>query len=427
MRDEHLFAALVGARRTILDHIRVVGTEKIALADALGRVLRQRLLSDIDYPRADVSSMDGYCLNSRDTAGASGSSPLTIPVIGESTPGAGPPSLQPGACALITTGAPLARGADAVVKYEDVIEHRDVKGGSGCEQNAGAEVTRITITGAVRPGTYVRRQGEVTREGNTVLEPGRVITPQVLGILASFGRGPYEVSRRLRAGVLATGDELVAPGAGIGRYAIRDSNSPTLAGMLEEAGCEVVRAGRTTDNEAGIVRDLDLYGECDVVMISGGVSGGRFDYVPGCLEKIGARIVLRGVKMRPGKPVLAATKGDTAYFGVPGNPVSVVVSFHMLFRPVILAMMGRSDYLPVCIKAKCAGAFAKSPPYMTFAPAVLSPGLTVRPARFLGSGDIMSLAEANALVCVPEDVDEIPVGGWAEVYPLGWFKGGGEE
>jgi molybdopterin molybdotransferase len=435
MRDERLFAALDAARRTILENVGVVGTEKVELAEAQGRVLRQRIVSDIDYPRADISSMDGYCLNSSDTAGASEKSPLTIPVVGTCSPGAEPPSLESGACALITTGAPLARGADAVVKYEDVTEQRDGGGGSGGVGRGGkgrrpredADVTHITLMRGVRPGSCVRKQGEVAQQGSTVLEPGRVITPRVLGILASFADGPYEVSRRPRAGVLATGDEIVAPGGHLGRYAIRDSNSATLVGMLEQTGCEVVRAGRTADTEAGIVRDLGLYGDCDVVMISGGVSGGRFDYVPGCLKKIGAEVILRGVKMRPGKPVLAATRGDTAYFGVPGNPVSAVVSFHMLFRPAILAMMGRSDNLPVSVRAKCAGAFAKRPPYTTFAPAVLSPDLTVRPTRFLDSSDIISMADANALVCVPEGVEEIRPGGWAQVYPLDWFNGGGDQ
>ena len=432
MRDEHLFETLDGARRKILDHARVVGTEKVELGAALARVLRQRVVSDIDYPRADVSSMDGYCLDSRDTAAASEASPVTLPVVGKSTPGAEPPALKRGSCVLITTGAPLAAGADAVVKYEDVVEDRGGRSGGGRDvlrEGAPAaseeEVARVIVKGPVQPGACIRKKGEVAAEGSTVLESGTVITPQVLGIMASFARGPYEVSRRLRAGVFATGDELAAPDAELSRYAIRDSNSPTMAGMLEEAGCEVIRAGRSADSEAGIAADLERYGDCDVVMISGGVSGGRFDFVPACLEGIGARIILRGVKMRPGKPVLFAARGETAYFGVPGNPVSAVVSFHLLFRPAILAMTGRSDYLPVSLRARCTGAFVRKPPYMNFAPGILLSDLTVRPTRFLGSGDIMSLAEANALVCVPEDVDEISAGEEAEVYPLGWFKTGG--
>ena len=131
MRDEHLFETLDGARRKILDHVRVVGTEKVELGAALARVLRQRVVSDIDYPRADVSSMDGYCLDSRDTAAASEASPVTLPVVGKSTPGAEPPALKRGSCVLITTGAPLAAGADAVVKYEDVVEDRGGRSGGG--------------------------------------------------------------------------------------------------------------------------------------------------------------------------------------------------------------------------------------------------------------------------------------------------------
>lgn len=415
MRDEHLFASLDEARRIILGRIRVVGTEKVALADAPGRVLRGKVVSDIDYPRADVSSMDGYCLDSRLTASASGESPVTLPVRGKTTPGAEPPLAEPGACVLITTGAPLAGGADAVVKYEDVLEHRGER-----------EVESITISEPVRPGTYVRKRGEVVGKGATVLEPGQVITPEVLGILASFGQGPYDVSRRPRAGVLATGDELVNPGADLGRYSIRDSNSPTLAGLLEEAGCDVIRAEHAADTEDGIAADLERYGDCDVVMISGGVSGGRFDFVPACLERIGTEIIMRGVKVKPGKPVLFAVKGRAHYFGVPGNPVAAVVAYRLLFKPAVLAMMGRSDYLPVSMKAKAAGAFGKKSPYVSFAPGVLGSDLTVKPTRFLGSGDIMALAGANALVCVPADVDGIAAGDTVRVYPFAPLRRGGK-
>jgi molybdopterin molybdotransferase len=302
-----------------------------------------------------------------------------------------------------------------VAKYEDVTEHVE-----------GGEVESITITEPVPSGNYVRRQGEVVRAGDEVLKPGTHINPQVLGILASFSAGPYEVTRRPRAAVLATGDELVHSGAELGRYSIRDSNSPTLAGMLEELGCDVVRAGRAEDTQEGIARILGACGDCDVVMISGGVSGGRFDFVPACLESIGAEIILRGVKMTPGKPVLFATRGDTAYFGVPGNPVSAVVSLHMLFRPVIMAMMGRPDYLPLSIEATCAGTISKKTPYVTYTPARLDTDLVATPMRFLGSGDIMSLAGANALICIPEDADEVAAGGAARVYIFDWFKQGGE-
>ena len=414
MRNEHLFASLDGARNIILESVPVMRTEKVALADALGRVLREKVVSDIDYPRADVSSMDGYCLDSRLAAGASSECPVTLPVAGKTTPGAEPPRAEPGTCVLITTGAPLAGGTDSVVMYEDVEEKR----GAG-------EVESITITGPVPPGSHVRRRGEVIGEGDTVLEAGQVVNPQVLGVLASFAPGPYEVSRRPRAGVLATGDELVPSGADLPRYAIRDSNSPTLAGMLAEAGCDVIRAGHTPDTEYGIAQDLERYSDCDVVMISGGVSGGRFDFVPACLERIGAEVVMRGVKVKPGKPVLFAIKGGTCYFGVPGNPVSAVVSFLMLFRPAVLAMMGRSDCLPVWVTAKAAGAFDKKSPYVSFAPGVLGSDLEVRPARFLGSGDVMSLAGANALVCVPAEVDAVAAGDTVRVYPFAPFRQGG--
>jgi molybdopterin molybdotransferase len=412
MRDEHKFSSLEDARRTLISRVPVAGAEEVALAGALGRVLRQRVTCDIDYPRADVSAMDGYCLSSRDTAQASAEAPLTLPVRGRSTPGAAPPAVVRGSCALITTGAPIARGADAVVMYEDVVEE---EGGES-----------ITLLRPVEPGAFVRRKGEVVSAGSVVLEPGIPITPAVLGILASFLGGPCKVTRRLRAGVLATGDELAPPGGTPGPYCIRDSNSPALAAMLESPGCEVVSAGRARDDVGAIVRGLRDLETCDVVVVSGGVSGGRFDLVPECLEEIGAEVLLRGVRMTPGKPFIFASRGDTVYFGVPGNPVSAVVALHMLIRPAVLAMMGRRDYEPVGLRAVCAGAFPRKRGYTTYSPGIMDTDLSVRPARFLGSSDIMSLAEANVLVCVPEEVEEIGAGETALVYPMGWFRQAGD-
>lgn len=423
MKDEHLFASPDEARRILVDHVSVIGTERVPLEGALGRVLRERILSDIDYPRTDVSSMDGYCLAYDDTAGASAASPLRFPVAGRSTPGADPPGCEPGTCVLITTGAPLVRGADTVVRYEDVTEHRENGDVTG---EAKGEVKSIDIREPVPRGAYVRRQGEVIKKGEPVLRPGALITPQVLGILGSFAAGPYEVSRRPRAAVLATGDELISPGAGLGTYSIRDSNSPTLAGLLESAGCDVTRSGSAGDSEEDIAGILSDCADCDIVIISGGISGGRFDFVPGCLERIGAALVLRGVKMTPGKSFLFAERGGTAYFGVPGNPVSAVVSFLMLVRPFILAMMGRGDYLPVHIEARCADTVSRKTPYVTYTPGLLTSDLVVTPMRLLGSGDIMSLAGANALICVPEARQEVRAGETARVYPFDWIKQGGE-
>jgi molybdopterin molybdotransferase len=415
MRDEHLFASLDEALDMLIERVRTLGTETVSIGEAGGRVLRCSVVSDIDYPRTDVSSMDGYCLDSGLSRGASPASPVTLPVNGKSTPGAVPPRAEPGTCVLITTGAPLAGGTDAVVRYEDVAEHRE-----------GTEVDTITLSAQVKPGEYVRKMGEVVRAGQAVLEPGRVVTPEVLGILASFAGGPCEVSLRPRAAVLATGDELVRAGADVPAYSIRDSNSPMLAGLLREAGCEVAWSEHAADTEDGIAADLDRCGDLDLVMISGGISGGRFDFVPGCLERIGAEIVMRGVKVKPGKPVLFALRGRTHYFGVPGNPVSAVVSFHMLIKPAVLAMMGRSDWLPVYIEAQAAGDFGKKSPYLSFAPGRLEPDLTVKPTRFLGSGDIMSLAGANVLVSVPAGARGVAAGERVRVYPIGDLKQGGD-
>jgi molybdopterin molybdotransferase len=392
----------------ILGHVPVAGVESVPLAAAPGRVLRRAVVSDMDYPRSDVSAMDGYCLDSRAAAGASPAAPVSLAVAGKSTPGRQPPVLAPGTCALIATGAPLARGADAVVKYEDVI----------AESGAGFDRDAITLRAPVAAGANVRKRGEVARKGDTVAEAGVLITPSILGTLAAFASGPFDVSRRPRACVLATGDELAGPGETPPGEMIRDSNSPALAAMLRAAGCEIAGADRCGDSEEEILARLEATEDCGMVVISGGISGGPFDFVPACLDRLGADVVFRGIRMRPGKTAIFAIRGSTVYFGVPGNPVSVVVAFHMLVQPAVLAMLGAGRPLPASIKATCRERFDNKWAHMTLTPGVLSADLTVKPARFLGSGDIMSLARANALVRIPDGVDTLSEGEEASVYLL---------
>ena len=414
MRNEHLFPTLDEARTRILSSIDVLGTQEAGGWCCAGRVLRQQIRSVIDCPQVDISLRDGYCLKAGLASAASTTNPVTLPVKGKSTPGREPSLVQTGTCAVITTGAPLPDGADAVVKYEDVEERED----------------SITITHAVRPGDYVRKRGEVARKGDIILEPGRLIDSTVEGVVVSLGPEVFEVSLQPRAGVIATGDELVPACAEVPPYSVRNSNTPVLFDLLADNGCELGFEGWSDDKEDSIVHELEWCLDddpCDLVIISGGISGGRYDFVPAALERIGARILLRGIRMRPGKPLLFAKKGSTVFFAVPGNPVSVVVTFHMVIKPTVYAMQGREDCEPVALKAKCGEAFERKSAYTTFAPGVLDSDLEVRPARFLGSGDIGSLVEANCLVCVPEDVPAIDAGEIADVYPIGHIRTAGRK
>jgi molybdopterin molybdotransferase len=309
--------AIEEARRLVLEAVRPLPAEDVALLDALGRVLAEDVESPISVPPFDSSAMDGYAV----IAGG----PAQLDVVDESR--AGHPAgatLQGGQAIAISTGAAVPEGATAVVPVEDT------------EQVDG----RVSVP-ATEAGANIRRSGEDIQAGEVVLRAGERLGPAALGVAASVGRASLQCARRPRVALLVTGDELTDPGEPLRPGAIYSSNGYALSGQVERAGAEVVTRERVLDRADATLAALSAaLGDADVVVVSGGVSVGPHDHVKGALEQLGAREVFWGVSLRPGKPTWFGSAEGSLAFGLPGNPVSAMVTFQLFVRPALAALQG---------------------------------------------------------------------------------------
>jgi molybdopterin molybdotransferase len=313
------------ARGYILDVCSPLPPRSVPLLEAAGCVLAENVVADEDVPPFANTAMDGYALRAADTADP----PVRLKVVGTLAAGSAPTiDVRPGQAVRIMTGAPMPPGADAVVMVERTqSENRDAT---------------VTVEIAVSPGQHVRGAGEDLRAGDPVFEPGTVLSPGHLGVLASVGREAVEVVPRARVGVLSTGDELVAGGGPLRPGQIRDSNRPTLLALVAAAGCEAVDLGLVGDDEEALVEAVeDGASACDALVTSGGVSVGDFDYVKAVLDRLGEMNWWQ-VAIRPAKPLAFGMIGSTPVFGLPGNPVSSMVSFELFARPALRRMMGHT-------------------------------------------------------------------------------------
>jgi len=304
-------------------------SEQVGLAAAAGRVLASDLASPIDVPGFDNSAMDGYALHSRDFETAKDAG---LPVTQRITAGSVGERLQPGCAARIFTGAPLPEGADTVVMQERCRVAGD----------------RVWLETAAAAGSNIRPRGNDIAAGSIVLERGTRLQAAHLGLAASVGIATVEVSRRLRVGVFSTGDELAEPGKPLAPGQIYNSNRYQLNALLAAQGCEVIDLGSIAD-DFSTTREtlLQAAAQADLVMTTGGVSVGEEDHVKAALEAVGALHLWR-IRMKPGKPLAFGRIGATPFIGLPGNPVSVFVTFLLLARPYLRAMQGRTDAGPRC-------------------------------------------------------------------------------
>lgn len=318
--DEALAMLLARARK-------VKGTDRVPLAEATGRILAEPVLSGVDVPPLDNSGMDGYAVRCADVR-----EPSTVLRVAQRIPaGSVGHPLEPGTAARIFTGAPIPPGADAVVMQED------------CEQGADGQVT---IKRLPEPGAYIRKTGEDIRNGAEVLAAGTVLTPAAIGMAASVGVAELPVMRRLSIGVLSTGSELVTPGEPISSGQIYNSNRYQLTSILKNLGCEVTDYEPLPDEYEATRRALRKAGALhDLVITSGGVSVGEEDHVKPAVEAEG-ELALWNVAIKPGKPLAFGKVGDADFVGLPGNPVSVFVTFHTLIRPFVRKCQGASRLLP---------------------------------------------------------------------------------
>jgi molybdopterin molybdotransferase len=312
---------LEDARALVLEHVVALGSETIALEDALGRVLAEAVSAPFDVPGFDNSAMDGFALRAQDSAPGA-----RLRLVAESRAGApADRRLGAGEACAISTGAAIPAGADAVIRVEDT--RRD-----------GGEVELLA---AVAPGTYVRRAGDDVRAGERVLEPGVGLGPAELGVLAELGCATIAAARRPRVAIVTTGDELSPVGAELAFGGVHNSGAIVIPALVARAGAETVANDHARDEPQLVREALGRALDADVVIVTGGMSVGEHDHVAAALAELGVTRHFAGVALKPGRPTLFGTAGATLVFGLPGNPVSSLVTFLLFARPALLALAGQ--------------------------------------------------------------------------------------
>jgi len=380
------------AKRLMLERASSLPPIRVKLKSALGLVLAEEVLPLDDQPPFDNSAMDGYALRATDTRGATAERPRRLEVI-EVIPAGKMPikTIAAGQAAKIMTGAPLPRGADAVMRVE----------------NTFPDGTGVLIKVEAKPGQEIRKAGEDLQQGRVVLHAGQALHPGRIGLIAAAGLAEVAVHARPRIGILITGEELVEPGEPLPPGKIRNSNGYALYAQILEAGGEPVSYGIVGDDREATKKILQkALAECQVVLSTGGVSMGDFDVVEAALAEAGAQILFTKVTQRPGAPLVGAAAGSTLFFGLPGNPVSSMVCFEVFVRPVIRKMLGRRNLERPTITGYFAEAF-KKPAGLTYWARVIVEQVAgknmLRPSAPQGSGVLRSMALGHGLAEIPAD------------------------
>jgi molybdopterin molybdotransferase len=382
----------------ILQTINPLGLERVNILDALGRVLGEDITAGRNIPPKDNSAMDGYALRFQDTIGASPHQPVLLEVIEDIPAGAIPQkSIAAGQSARIMTGAPLPVGADAVLKMEDTEK----------------DGQKIKIMAEAKSGQDVRRAGEDVREGELVIPRGTIVRPAGIGMLASLGRSFISVYQRPLIAVLATGNELVDIDESPSPWKIINSNSYSLASQALDCGALVMQMGIAKDQREDLLARFQAAMRADVIISSGGVSVGDYDLVKDIMQEVGSRMQFWQVAMRPGKPLAFGRIGNIPMFGLPGNPVSSMISFEQFIRPAILKMMGHQEIFRRTVRAVLQENIEKRKGFTHFIRALVKAGAggyTVSTTGEQGSGILKSMVRANGLIVLPEDVDKVKSG-----------------
>lgn len=393
------------ARARILARISVLDSEEVDLLEARDRVLAEEVRAVRDVPPFTNSAMDGYALRASDIGSATPQRPVELHLSGEIRAGA-PASLAvaQGSAIRIMTGAMLPEGADAVVRVEDTAESDG----------------RVAIRVPVNKGVNVRAAGTDLAQGSVVASAGRLVTPGLIGVLASAGRKTIRCVRRPRVFVLTTGDELREAGEALAPGEITNTNRYTLLAALAAAGAVGLDAGVAPDERAALAERLELARDADLVLTTGGVSMGAYDLVRSLLEERGA-VDFWQVALRPGKPLIFASVLGVPLIGLPGNPVSALVGFELFVKPVLRRMQGRTDPGPTLLPATTEERLAAIPNLEQYLRGVArreSGRLLVRLTGNQGSHVLRSMADANCLVRVPPGDGELAPGSPVEVIPL---------
>ena len=375
---EHLLP-VEEAQQRVLDEIVAGPSETVSLVESHRRVLREDVTAADDVPLADSSAMDGYALRAADTQSA----PARLRVVGEAAAGRrAAVRVEQGTAVRIMTGAPIPEGADAVAQVEIT--------------DGGAP--NVTIGSAVKAGTNVRRRGEDMSSGAVILRAGTVIGAAEIAALATAGRATVKVGRRPSVAIIATGDELVEAGR---RGGVVNSNSYALAALVRDAGGEPRMMEIVRDEREATIRAIEAALVSDFILSSGGVSVGAYDFVKEALEALGAEMKFWRVAMKPGKPVLVARLRDRIFFGLPGNPASSMVSFHLFVAPALRKAAGQiDDLLPPAIRAITSSALkgaADRRTYVRVRVVVRNGELHAEPIGVQGSHQVTSMLQSNGL------------------------------
>ncbi|NLF11137.1 MAG: molybdopterin molybdotransferase MoeA [Anaerolineaceae bacterium] len=407
----------------ILSHVRPLNPERVAILDALGRVLAEEIVSDIDIPPFDNSAMDGYAVRAANVAGASPESPVRLAVTGSVAAGyVSSGRVEPGTAIRIMTGAPLPDGADAVVPFEDTGDMDRSK-----EARLEEPASEIEVRRAVHSRDNTRPAGEDIRRGEVAMAAGRVIRPQEIGVLASLGRETVLVHRRPRVAILATGDELLEIQEPLAPGKIRNSNEYTNAALVTRTGGVPIRLGIARDTRADLTDKIrqGLEQGADLFLTSGGVSVGDYDVVKDVLGTEG-EMQFWQVNMKPGKPLaFGLLPGGVPLIGLPGNPVSAMVSFEQFARPAILKMLGHQDLDKPTVRAILDEPLTNSGRrgFIRVVVARRPDGYHARTTGEQGSGVLTSMAKANGLAIVHEGILRVDAGTEVVVQMLDWPEG----
>lgn len=406
-QDDHDPGSLppAAALKRIMDAVTpITATEKIQIREALGRVLAEDIISPINVPPCINSAMDGYAVHGSDLP-QHGVRELQV----AGTVFAGKPFKQmvlPGQCVRIMTGAVMPYGTDTVIMQE----HVEVRGNN------------IRIGADTKPGANVRAAGEDVAAGEQILDRGRTLTPADIGLIASLGYGEVTVTRRLRVAFFSTGDELRSIGEVLEQGQIYDSNRYTLFGMLARLGVEIMDMGVIADNRDTLRKAFEqAAATADVLITTGGVSVGEADYVKEVLESVGS-VDFWKIAIKPGRPLAFGRIRNTWFFGLPGNPVSVMVTFYQFVQPALRHLMAARQSETITLRVPCISKLKKRPGRVEYQRGILEHDTNGQPivkkTGAQGSGILSSMSQSNCFIILPMESGNVEPGTMVEVQPF---------
>lgn len=396
------------AQQQILNLQVKIKTKKVPVLDTLGLVLAKDIISDDNIPAYDNSAMDGYAVKAEDILGADKNYPVKLNLLKEDLPAGKVPcrSLESGYAMSIMTGAPIPQGCSCVVMREDTQEKGHF----------------VLVFKECREGENIRYRGEDIKKGDKVLKKGKVIYPGDIGVMASIGKSEVPVIYPPLLGIMTTGNELLEIDSELTMGKVRDSNSYSLAAQVKEVGAYYKKYGIVRDEKEILGKKItEALAECDILLLTGGVSVGNYDFVKEVLGSIGAQLLFWGVNQRPGKPLAFLTYKDKFIFGLPGNPVSVMVCFEMYVRPLIKKMMGIDKPFRNSISAKSSYNFEHKEGRTDFVRVIIEKKGSeyfFKSTGTQGSGVLTSMSEADGIAIFPEHKGNIKKDDDMQIYLL---------